>query len=184
MSTLMNEIITRKEASSIDVNIRKSQIRLLIMDVDGTLTDGKVYIGDSGEVMKAFDIKDGHAIYHILPKNNIIPAIITGRTSQIVKKRCEELKIKYIYQGINNKIKKMDELLKIISKELGEELTYKNVAYVGDDIIDLPCMNVCSINGCPGDAVKEVISISDFVSNRNGGNGAVREFIEWLVDRV
>lgn len=183
MSIFMNSINKRKEDIIIDLDERKSQIRILIMDVDGTLTDGKIYIGNCGELMKVFDIKDGHAIYNILPNNNIIPAIITGRTSQIVANRCKELQIKYLYQGVNNKIEKMDKLLKVLCKELDEKLTYENIAYIGDDIIDLPCMNICCIKGCPSDAVKEVVSISDFVSTRNGGDGAVREFIEWLVDK-
>jgi len=160
---------------------KKSKVRLLIMDVDGTLTDGKIYIGESGEMMKAFDIKDGHAIYHILPKYNIIPAIITGRKSKIVENRCRELNIIHLYQGISNKIDKMDELLLLLEEHIGEKLTYENVAYVGDDVIDLQCMIACGVKGCPADAVNEILEVSDFVGTKTGGNGFVREFIEWLV---
>jgi 3-deoxy-D-manno-octulosonate 8-phosphate phosphatase (KDO 8-P phosphatase) len=153
----------------------KLNIRLLIMDVDGTLTDGKIYMGSSSELLKAFDIKDGCGIHDILPKHDILPAIITGRKSQILESRCNELELFHLYQGVNNKKEKMEELLALFG------YSYSNVAYIGDDINDLPCMQKVSLIGCPADAVKEVKSIAHFVSSKGGGNGAVREFIEWLV---
>ncbi len=148
------------------------------MDVDGTLTDGKIYIGNDGELFKTFSCKDGLAIQDILPKTDIVPVIITGRNSKILENRCKELRIDKCYQGIRNKTAVLDEIL-------GTEHTYANVAYIGDDLNDLPCMqtvkNGGGLIGCPADATKEVISIADFVSAKNGGNGAVREFIEWLL---
>ena len=156
--------------------IKKQKIKLLVLDVDGTLTDGKIYISNEGEFFKTFDIKEGCGIHDILPKCDILPAIITGRKSQILEKRCKELNIVNLYQGVTNKIDKLDELLSTF------ELTYDNVAYIGDDINDLYCMKKASLIGCPSDAVKEVITIADFVSGKIGGNGAVREFIEWLVE--
>ena len=101
--------------------------------------------------------------------------IITGRTSKIVERRAEELKINSLYQGIDNKIDILDKLIEITGIEKSE------VAYIGDDINDLECMKVCGIVGCPNDAVKEVKEISHFISNFNGGDGAVREFIEWII---
>lgn len=157
------------------LNIQKQNIKLLVLDVDGTLTDGKIYMGASGELIKAFDIKDGCGLKDILPKHDILPAIITGRKSQILEKRCKEVNIVHLYQGVSNKIEKLDELLRMLG------LSYKNVAYMGDDINDLSCMDKSSLIGCPADAVKEVKFIAHFISIRNGGNGAVREFIEWLV---
>lgn len=158
-----------------DVRSKKQNIKLLILDVDGTLTDGKIYMGASGELMKAFNIKDGCGIHDILPRYDILPAIITARKSQILENRCKELNIIHLYQGISNKKDKMDELI----SNLG--YTCDNVAYMGDDINDLSSMEKASIVGCPSDAVSEVVSIADFVSSHVGGNGAVREFIEWLV---
>lgn len=147
------------------------------MDVDGTLTDGKIYMGDDGEVMKAFDIKDGCGIHDILIPAGIIPVIITGRSSKILENRCKELGITNLHQGIRNKIEK----LLTITTDLS------TVAYIGDDINDLSCMESIKeaggLVGCPADAVQKVINLADFVSKRNGGNGAVREFIEWIVDR-
>lgn len=153
-----------------------ADIKLLVLDVDGTLTDGKVYMGESGELFKAFDIKDGLGIHNILPANGIIPAIITGRKSVMLENRCKEIGITHLYQGVADKVERLNELL----ARLG--LTYENCAYMGDDINDLPCMELAAVVGCPADAVDAVIDIADFVATRNGGNGAVREFIEWLCD--
>lgn len=146
----------------------------LIMDVDGTLTDGKIYISPSGEIMKAFNIKDGCGIHDLLIPKGIIPVIITGRSSEVVLNRCKELGITEVYQGIGDKLMKL--------KELSSNL--ERIAYIGDDINDLPCMKAVKeaggAVGCPHDAVEEVIQISDFVSKYNGGDGAVRDFIKWI----
>ena len=146
------------------------------MDVDGTLTDGKIYMGANGEMMKAFDIKDGCGIHDILIPAGITPVIITGRSSKILENRCKELGITNLHQGIRNKIEK----LLTITTDLS------TVAYIGDDINDLSCMEPIKeaggLVGCPADAVQKVIDLADFVSKRNGGNGAVREFIEWIAE--
>jgi len=150
----------------------ETRIRYLVMDVDGTLTDGKIYIGSGGEIMKAFNIKDGLGIHEILPKAGIEPVIITGRESEIVEIRCKELGIKHVYQGIGNKL---GHLL-TITQDLS------SVAYIGDDINDLQVMSIIKneggLVGCPADAVREILDIADFVSSFCGGNGAVREFID------
>ena len=147
------------------------------MDVDGTLTDGKVYIGNDGEIMKGFSIKDGYGISFLLKEHNITPVIMTGRKSSIVEHRCKELGINNIFQGI---IKKLDTLIKFVG-----ENNLKQCAYIGDDTLDLQCMKPIKeaggIVGCPADAVEEVRAISDYVCKNNAGNGAVREFIEWLL---
>ena len=147
------------------------------MDVDGTLTDGKIYIGDKGEIFKAFHVKDGCGIHDIAIPAGIVPVILTGRTSQIVENRCKELGITSIYQGIKNKTEKLEEIF------MGEP--YAIAAYIGDDINDISCMLSVKegggLVGCPADAVEEVRNIADFISSRNGGDGAVREFIEWIL---
>ena len=154
-------------------------IKYLIMDVDGTLTDGKIYMSNDGEICKAFHVKDGCGIHDILIPSGIQPVIITGRSSTIVEKRCKELDIQQIYQGVKNKQSVLDEIL----NKSGS--TYKNVAYIGDDINDFLCMQAVKdaggVIGCPADAVSSVIEIADFISSKNGGNGAVREFIEWIL---
>ena len=122
-------------------------IKYLVMDVDGTLTDGKIYMGAHGEMMKAFNIKDGCGIHDIAIPGGIIPVIITGRTSEIVKKRCGELGIQQVYQGIKNKIEQLNSIADDLSQ----------VAYIGDDINDLSCMipvkEAGGVVGCPADAV-------------------------------
>jgi len=151
------------------------------MDVDGTLTDGKIYMGQNGELFKAFDIKDGCGIKDILPTLGIIPVIITARESQIVANRCQELGVTELHQGCRDKIGKLREILKERGKADDCVYTLTNVAYVGDDILDLQCMLPIKENGgltaCPADAVDEVKSIADYVCEKNAGNGAVREFI-------
>ena len=157
-------------------------LRFIVMDVDGTLTDGKIYMGQQGESFKAFDVKDGCGIKDILPQINVIPIIITARYSNILKRRCDELGIKYVFQGVHNKLKKLNQFLVEKSKVDNCDYSLSQVAYIGDDILDLQCMIPIKSAGvgCPYDATKEVIEIATFVSKKTGGNGAVREFIEHL----
>ena len=150
------------------------------MDVDGTLTDGKIYMGTNGEMFKSFDIKDGCGIKDILPNYNITPIIITARKSKILEVRCKELSIKKIYQGESNKIGRLQQILEEVDSNLSE------CAYIGDDILDIQCMapikEAGGKIGCPYDAVKSVKKIADFISEKKGGDGAVRDFIEWLCE--
>lgn len=164
---------------SVDGACRVS-IRLLFMDVDGTLTDGRVYVGEGGELFKAFDIKDGLGIRNVLPSMGVVPVIITGRRSAMLERRCAELGIGELHQGVSDKL----PLLREITESYGVGLGC--CAYIGDDVNDLPCMEVVKgaggVVGCPSDAVPEIHLLADFVSTRDGGRGAVREFITWLRD--
>ena len=150
-------------------------IKYLVMDVDGTLTDGKIYMGQDGEMMKAFNVKDGYGIHNLLEPEGIVPVIITGRTSQIVINRCNEMNVRKVFQGVSDK----GEVLKTLTGDLSE------VAYIGDDLNDMSCIRIVKeakgLVGCPSDSVKEVIEISDFVAEHKGGDGAVRDFIEWII---
>lgn len=154
----------------------KKKIKYLVMDVDGTLTDGKIYMGRDGEIMKAFSVRDGCGIHDIAIPNGITPVVITGRKSDIVLHRCKEIGISEVYQGVSNKI---ETLIEITSD-------FSAVAYIGDDINDLSCMipvkEAGGIIGCPRDAVKKVIEIADYAADHEGGNGAVRDFVEWLLE--
>lgn len=155
------------------------RIKCLVMDVDGTLTDGKIYMGANGEIMKAFSIKDGYGIHDILLPNGIIPIIITGRCSEIVERRCKELGISEIHQGIKDK----ENVLISCCNQL--DVTLQECAYIGDDLNDLSCMSLIhtagGLIGCPADAVDKIRKSVDFQSRFPGGNGAVREFIEWIL---
>ena len=152
------------------------KIKMLVMDVDGTLTDGKIYIGNDGEVFKAFDVKDGYAIAN-LNKVDILPVIITGRKSNIVEQRAKELKITEVHQGVENKVLKLKEIANKYEIELDE------IAYIGDDLNDLDCMKVCKLTACPNDAVDEVLSKVDYICRNNGGQSAVREFINYIINK-
>ena len=151
------------------------KIQYLVMDVDGTLTDGKIYMSPVGEAMKAFNTKDGCGIHDLLIPSGIIPVIITGRQSDIVTNRCKEIGITEIYQGVKNKLSKLSEFANNLSC----------VAYIGDDLNDLLSMREIKrcggLVGCPADAAKQVMDLSDFIATHNGGEGAVRDFIEWLL---
>lgn len=153
------------------------KIKVLIMDVDGTMTDGKIHIGNNGEVFKSFDVKDGYGIKVLLKEADIEPIIITGRKSEIVQQRCQELDIKQLYQNIKDK----KEILEKILFQYNIDLT--EVAYMGDDLNDIECMKNVGVAGCPRDAVREIKLISEYVSERNGGGGAIREFIEYIIGR-
>lgn len=151
------------------------KIKLLVMDVDGTLTDGKINMGPNGEVFKSFNIKDGYAINEMLPAAGIIPAIITGRTSAIVANRAAELHIAEVHQGQHDKL----GALKMLMDKY--ECKKENVAYIGDDILDIVCMKECGLVGCPADSCRQVLDIADYISPNRGGDGAVRDFIDWLL---
>lgn len=151
-------------------------IKILFIDVDGTLTDGKIYMGASGEIFKAFDIKDGYAIHELLPEYDIVPVIITGRTSKIVENRALELGIIELYQGIRDKV----ACIKQVVNKYG--CSIKETAFIGDDLNDLSAMQLCGVAGCPADAVRDVKNVCSYVCNAVGGNGAVREFIDWLIE--
>lgn len=151
------------------------KIKMLVMDVDGTLTDGHIYVGAEGEMMKAFHVQDGYGIAHILPALGITPVIITGRSSAIVQKRSAELKIAHLHQGIGHKLSKLQE----VAAQLG--IAAEEIAYIGDDVNDLDCIRWCGCTACPADAVPEVLTAVDYVCRRDGGRGAVREFIDCVI---
>lgn len=160
-------------------------IRFLVMDVDGTLTDGKIYMGQDGELFKAFDIKDGYGVKCILPEANIIPVVITARNSRIVENRCREMGVTELYQGKMNKLETLQQVLQAYSESDHTAYSMANVAYVGDDLLDLQCMRPIKEAGgfvaCPNDAVDDVKAVANYVATKNAGQGAVREIIEKII---
>lgn len=151
-------------------------IKLVLLDVDGTLTDGGIYRGNNGEELKRFNVKDGYAIVNA-QKLGIEFGIITGRKSELVEIRSNELKIKYLYQGISEKTVILEEIM----QKTG--LKKEEIAYMGDDLNDILIMKQSGLTGAPKDATDEVIQIADFVSEKNGGSGAVREFVEYILKK-
>lgn len=151
------------------------KVSVLAMDVDGTLTDGKLHISSQGELFKTFHVKDEYGIRVLLAENNIIPVIITGKSSKILEYRAKEMGVQQIYQGVADKA----ECIRTITASFGFSL--KTVACIGDDLNDIPMMQLCGIRGCPRDAVLAVKKLCDYICDTDGGQGAVREFIEWIL---
>lgn len=151
-----------------------SKIKLLALDVDGVLTNGTINIGDNGELYKGFNAKDGLGISCAL-RSGLKVAIITGRKSEIIHKRSSELGITLLCEGVKDKYA---ELIKL-TKELA--LTKEEVAYMGDDLNDLPAFRAAGFSFAPQDAVTEVVNNADCVVQKNGGRGAVRDAIEMIL---
>lgn len=150
-------------------------IKLIVLDVDGCLTDGRIiYTSDGGEI-KNFNVKDGLAISSWIKMGNYA-AIITGRNSSIVQKRADELGIKHLFQGVKDKEKVLNELI----DSLG--LKHYEVGVIGDDLNDYKMLRSAGRSFTPKDGVKEVRELVDTVLTCNGGDGAVREMIDILVD--
>ena len=149
-------------------------IELIVLDVDGTMTDGSIVYSENGDEVKSFCVKDGLAIssWRKLGKH---VAIITGRSSQIVKRRAGELNIEHLYQGIHNK----QEVLEGLVKELG--LTMDNVAAIGDDLNDYKMLKSVGKSFVPRNASQYVVDIAGNHLSKDGGDGAVREMIEQLI---
>ena len=150
------------------------RIKLLAMDVDGVLTDGSMYYSEEGEAFKRFNTRDGMGI-ELLHKNGIIPAIITQEESKIVLKRAEKLNVKEVYIGVKNKLQGIKELA------LKYNLSLDQVAYIGDDINDLATLKEVGLSFAPSNAARPVKRVAHHVLSRKGGEGAVREAVDFIL---
>lgn len=158
-----------------DIVEKAKQIKLVIFDVDGVLTDGSLFIGDDGQEYKAFCSRDGHGM-KMLQKSGVELAIITGRTSKVVEHRIADLGIQHIYQGQQDKIHAYKEL----SKKLGLESS--EIAYVGDDVVDLPVMCQVGLAIAVQDAHPMVIKHAHWQTPNYGGRGAARDVCEMIME--
>ncbi|MCQ2957474.1 MAG: HAD-IIIA family hydrolase [Candidatus Gastranaerophilales bacterium] len=149
------------------------KIKLLALDVDGVLTDGSISYTNAGQEIKTFNVKDGQGIV-MLTKLGIDVAIITARNSTIVQKRATDLGIQHVFQGVTDKLEKLEELRTTLN------LTYNEIAYMGDDLPDIPILNVVGIKACPNDAILDVKKLCNFKSTKDGGKGAVRELTDQI----
>lgn len=154
--------------------IKLDKITTIFLDIDGTLTDGKVYLDNGKNEFKSFDVKDGLMVVSTIELGYDI-IIMTGRESQVVARRAEELGIKELYQGIRNKKEAVEKLME------EKEFSYENLAYLGDDLNDFAVMDKCAFAACPADAAAEIKEISDYISEYKGGNGAVREILTYIL---
>jgi 3-deoxy-D-manno-octulosonate 8-phosphate phosphatase (KDO 8-P phosphatase) len=153
---------------------RLRRIRLLLLDVDGVLTDGRIIYDARGIETKAFDVKDGHGL-KLLQRSGIQVGIITGRSSEVVNVRARELGIDIVYQGAKDKLLPFEEILRNL------QLAADEVAYMGDDLPDLPVLRRVGWAAAPADAVSEIKPYVHFVTSRPGGRGAVREVCDLLL---
>lgn len=154
-----------------------SKIKLFAMDVDGTLTDGHIYMGNEGELFKAFHVKDGLGI-KLLKDNGITPVIITGRTSAIVKNRAAEIGITEIYQGIKNKAECLDHLMTKFN------LTKEETAYIGDDMNDLSAVKAAGITFAPADCADALKPYIDIILTHRAGDAPVREAVDMILGEL
>jgi 3-deoxy-D-manno-octulosonate 8-phosphate phosphatase (KDO 8-P phosphatase) len=153
---------------------KAKDIKLVILDVDGVMTDGRIIIDDTGVETRNFDIKDGMGVV-VLMMSGVEVAIITSKKSGAVRHRAEELKIKRFYEGIRKKTEPYEEMLKELN------ITDAEVAYVGDDLVDLSMMKRVGLPIAVGDAVEDVKRCAAYVTRARGGHGAVREVAELIL---
>ncbi len=157
-----------------DVEQSAKNIKLLLLDVDGVLTDGKLYISTSGEESKAFNTQDGHGI-RMLMAQGVMVGIITGRNSAAVTTRATDLGIEILYQGQQNKLEALSDILQKHS------LAATEIAYAGDDLPDLPIMKEVGLSFAVANAHSSIATEASCQTLQSGGNGAVREICDFLL---
>lgn len=167
------EVIAEAKVAT-DQELRGRRLRLFAFDVDGTLTDGTIYIGGQGEVMKAFSVHDGHALVAMRQAGWKI-ALITGRSSSIVERRAEELGIEIVMQGVGDKAQALREACARAGVGL------EDAGFMGDDWPDLPAMRAAAFAATVADAPDEIRDAAHWVATRPPGKGAVRELADWLL---
>ncbi|GGF98245.1 MULTISPECIES: KdsC family phosphatase [Cysteiniphilum] len=160
---------------SSDLKEKIANIQLLILDVDGVLSDGKIILSNDGNLTKNFDVKDGLGML-LLQKFGVKLAVITGKTSQVVQDRLSSLGVNDVYQGQKNKIKAYEDLLK------KHQINQENIAYMGDDLPDLTLMMKSAVSFAPADALRAVKTRVDYVTAQKGGYGAVREVCDLILE--
>jgi 3-deoxy-D-manno-octulosonate 8-phosphate phosphatase (KDO 8-P phosphatase) len=151
------------------------RVKLLVLDVDGVLTDGRLHYGPRGESLKVFNVKDGHGIKQVAAAG-ITVAIISGRNSPIVSRRARELGIRHVAQGVGDKFAALTRLAK------ARNIPLEHCACVGDDSPDVPMLHAAGLAIAVADAHADARAAADLVTARAGGQGAVREVCDWLID--
>jgi 3-deoxy-D-manno-octulosonate 8-phosphate phosphatase (KDO 8-P phosphatase) len=151
---------------------RAARVRLVLLDVDGVLTDGRLYYGPDGEALKAFDVKDGHGI--VLLRDHVEFGVVSGRPGKASQRRLEELRVKHLVFGERDKLAGYAKLA-----HLG--VPDAEVAYMGDDVNDVPLLARVGLAACPADARPEAKAVAHLVTASSGGRGAVRELCDLLL---
>lgn len=163
----------RKVVKAVKIVEKARAVRLLLLDVDGVMTDGRIIYTDNGEEIKAFNVRDGYGI-KLLIREGVGVAILTARKSKVVMHRAGDLGINMVYQGVEDKLSAFEQII----KEKG--LSSKEVCYMGDDLVDLPVLKRAGLSITVADAHEEVKNSVDYVTKTAGGKGAVREVCELI----
>lgn len=164
--------LLRKNLKAIEAK-KKDLPKLILLDVDGTLSDGGMYYTENGDQMKKFNVKDGFIIYRLVKRQNVRFGLISsGSTGNIMRKRAETLGIQHLYFGTRPKVDVIEEWLAELA------IGWQDLAYVGDDLNDLEVIKKAGISACPADATLRVRQHADVILRRDGGRGCVREFLE------
>lgn len=172
--SIVEKLLEKRELKKSDSIF--SDIKLIAMDVDGVLTDAGMYYSEDGDELKKFNTRDGKGI-ELARNAGIKTALITQERTKIVEKRAAKLGINYVYQGIKDKVKVIEEIA------LKENLTMKQIAYIGDDVNDIPVLKTVGISFAPNDASVEVKRIVNYITSRKGGEGAVREMVDVILGK-
>ncbi len=159
-----------------DLKIKAAKIKLLLTDCDGVLTDAGVYYSAQGEQLKRFSLRDGMGVERLRNILNIETGIITGEDNEIIKRRAEKLKINMLYCGIKNKLEVIDKICENLN------IIYENIAYIGDDVNDLPAIKKLGLTASPFDAMIMVREQVHYISPYPGGHGAFRDFAELIIN--
>jgi 3-deoxy-D-manno-octulosonate 8-phosphate phosphatase (KDO 8-P phosphatase) len=161
-------------ASDNEIQRRAAEIRMILLDVDGVLTDGKIYLGNNNEEFRAFFVRDGLAI-RMGQSAGLRFGILSGRDSPLVERRARELDIEHVHQGIQDK----GAQLNLIATETG--LKTEQICFVGDDLIDVPALRLAGLAACPADGCEETRQFAHYICNNKGGHGAVREVVDLVL---
>jgi len=167
--------MTNEDPSQDQIAAKAKRIRLLLMDCDGVMTDGRIYFSANGEEMKVFDVKDGEGLSQ-WNKAGFRSGVITGRDAEeILKKRCEELGIEFLRVRSKDKIRDLDDIL------ASADVSYEETAYIGDDVGDIGIMDQVGFPAAVADAVEKVKQHAVYITQKKGGRGAIREVVEFLL---
>jgi 3-deoxy-D-manno-octulosonate 8-phosphate phosphatase (KDO 8-P phosphatase) len=153
---------------------RAKKVRILVMDIDGVLTDGRIIYGNYGDELKNFDVNDGLGVT-LARRAGFKTVILTAKASRVVTKRARDLKIDKVYHNFHYKIKALDKIKKRFKCEDQE------ICFIGDDVIDIPVLKRIGLAVCPPNAMDEVKPYAHFITEKKGGRGAVREVCDFLL---
>lgn len=158
--------------------LSRLRIKLLVLDIDGVLTDGGVYFTESGDEFKKFNVKDGLGIKQVVKEGIRVGFLSAGRTLKLIQRRADTLNVEMVYVGNERKIDVLTEWTKKL------KISFSETAYIGDDVNDIECMGKCFFSACPADAVERVRKSVNVVLKKKGGEGCVREFIEKFLVKI